>query len=535
VYVSPSGEIVHGRDYGTAGDAAKQMLLDNFLRGVALRDGKPGDVVDIDGAELQAADMERLIQYFGYEGHDIPAILKEVDLDRSETWNAEEFLKVMRIIIVEEALAMKETFLQVVDEKGFCPVDNAEMRRTIGALTGVVASEDKVREAVTQIGQGDPFFVLSQFKELAESLRKTYGFTEEDYDFYKEQFEYNDRDGTGAMSVVELGGLLKSMAIHLSLKERQAVLAVVDLSGDGELDFPEFLRLISLIRKEETKAVLEEGKKQAKKFDLDFDPGFMNKPSFPAQGFTKILQTVKLSDSALDEYIVSRELPRDEVWTIRELFDAVETVRHYEMDQIRTNAGYSQREVADFREKFATIDRDGSGTIEMKELMVLLREVNKEPRTLEEQTRLKTFLEDIRVPYEEKLVINFHGFLRMMRFFSDSDTERIIENEANAARRTGYSRRDIEKYRATFTTYSKDTGTLTVGEVAGILRSYGMTLTPDKTDSLRELCKTFSGSTGSQEKQSGTLAVQFDSFLLLIHYLRSSNFADINKFWVLES
>ena len=34
VYVSPSGEIVHGRDYGTAGDAAKQMLLDNFLRGV---------------------------------------------------------------------------------------------------------------------------------------------------------------------------------------------------------------------------------------------------------------------------------------------------------------------------------------------------------------------------------------------------------------------------------------------------------------------------------------------------------------------
>ena len=108
------------------------------------------------------------------------------------------------------------------------------------------------------------------------------------------------------MSVVELGGLLKSMAIHLSLKERQAVLAVVDLSGDGELDFPEFLRLISLIRKEETKAVLEEGKKQAKKFDLDFDPGFMNKPSFPAQGFTKILQTVKLSDSALDEYIVSR-------------------------------------------------------------------------------------------------------------------------------------------------------------------------------------------------------------------------------------
>ena len=55
-----------------------------------------------------------------------------------------------------------------------------------------------MREAVTQIGKGDPFFVLSQFKELAESLRKTYGFTEEDYDFYKEQFEYNDRDGTGA-------------------------------------------------------------------------------------------------------------------------------------------------------------------------------------------------------------------------------------------------------------------------------------------------------------------------------------------------
>jgi Ca2+-binding EF-hand superfamily protein len=329
------------------------------------------------------------------------------------------------------------------------------------------------------------------------------------------------------MSVVELGGLLSSMAIHLSLKERQAVLAIVDLSGDGELDFSEFLRLMSLIKKEETRTIMYYCEKQAKAYDYEFDAGHLNHPCFPNAAFTKLLKALKLGDNALEEYAVARELPRNTVWTIRDLFGAVETVRRYEMEQIRTNAGYSQEDVAEFKEKFAAMDRDNSGTMDIKELLLLLKEVNKEPRTFEEQQRLKEILEEIRLPDCKDLAINFKGFLRMMRFFNDNDTERMLENEAIAAKKTGYSKRDIDKYRNLFTTYSKNnSGTLTVADIRDIFRSNGMPITPDQLDVLREKCREI---TNAQENQSGMLTVQFDHFLLLIHDLRNSNFADINK------
>jgi Ca2+-binding EF-hand superfamily protein len=448
-------------------------------------------------------------------------------LDRSNTFSSEEFLKVMRIIVLNEALAIKEAFLQVDGGQGTCPVDDPVMMNTIGKLTGVFASDEKIREVIRVIGHGERNFKVDQFKQFAESLRKSYGFTQADYDFYKSQFDYNDRDGSGAMSVVELGGLLSSMAIHLSLKERQAVLAIVDLSGDGELDFSEFLRLMSLIKKEETRTIMYYCEKQAKAYDYEFDAGHLNHPCFPNAAFTKLLKALKLGDNALEEYAVARELPRNTVWTIRDLFGAVETVRRYEMEQIRTNAGYSQEDVAEFKEKFAAMDRDNSGTMDIKELLLLLKEVNKEPRTFEEQQRLKEILEEIRLPDCKDLAINFKGFLRMMRFFNDNDTERMLENEAIAAKKTGYSKRDIDKYRNLFTTYSKNnSGTLTVADIRDIFRSNGMPITPDQLDVLREKCREI---TNAQENQSGMLTVQFDHFLLLIHDLRNSNFADINK------
>jgi Ca2+-binding EF-hand superfamily protein len=109
----------------------------------------------------------------------------------------------------------------------------------------------------------------------------------------------------------------------------------------------------------------------------------------------------------------------------------------------------------------------------------------------------------------------------------------MLENEAIAAKKTGYSRKEIDQYRSIFTTYSKDqSGVLTVGDIRDILRSNGMVVTPDQLEDLREKCREI---TDAQENHSGMLTVQFDHFLLLISDLRASNFADINRHLILES
>merc|ERR1719313_966458 len=245
--------------------------LDDFLKGAKIRSGTTAEAIDIDDAELGEQDMERLIQYLGYAGHDLHAVLSEVDLDRSKTFSAEEFLKVVRILVLNEALAIEEVFLQQVKEDGTCPLDDPAMTRIIGKVTGIVVNEEKIREAIFIIGKGDHFFTLKQFKEFADSLRQTNGFTNADYKFFASEFQNHDHDGSGAISVVELGNLLASMAVHLSIQERQAVIAIVDLSGDGELDLPEFLRLMSHIRREETRTIMQIAAEAAKHADLDFD------------------------------------------------------------------------------------------------------------------------------------------------------------------------------------------------------------------------------------------------------------------------
>jgi Ca2+-binding EF-hand superfamily protein len=506
--------------------------LDNFLEGVKLLSGSPGDAVDVDDAELGEQDMERLIQYLGYSGHDLQPILKEVDLDRSQTFSSEEFLKVMRILVLNEALAIEEVFRQQVEEDGTCPLDNPAMTRRIGKVTGIAVHEEKIRESIFTIGKGDRFFTLNQFKEFTDNLRQTNGFTNADYNFLASEFRRQDVDGSGAISVVELGDLLTSMAVHLSIQERQAVLAIVDLSGDGELDLPEFLRLVSLIRREETNTIMQIASDEATRADLDFDPGDLTSLCFPVEGFTKVLRALRLSDTALEEYsVTSQLLTKKPVWSIRELYAGVEVVRLYEMNQIRKHAGYSSGEVADLINKFEAVDRDRSGTIDMKELLVLLKETKMEPRSLKEQQRLKDFLELIRIPEKKNLAIDFTGFLQMMRFFNNKETERMLANEGIAAKMTQFSRREIEQYRRLFMTCAKDRGDeLTVADTLDIFRSKGIYLSPSQVDELRETCHeiTHQHDQENLENQRGSPSVRFDHFLILIHRLRSRNFAGIH-------
>ena len=71
------------------------------------------------------------------------------------------------------------------------------------------------------------------------------GLSEEQCAEFKEAFAIFDKDGDGTITIKDLGVVMRSLGQNPTESELQDMINEVDESGDGELDFPEFLLLMS--------------------------------------------------------------------------------------------------------------------------------------------------------------------------------------------------------------------------------------------------------------------------------------------------
>ena len=93
---------------------------------------------------------------------------------------------------------------------------------------------------------------------------------------YKEAFDMFDRDHGGTISGDEIYKIMKNYGNPVTKKEVEKMIAKIDTSGDGELDFEEFVTLmqrnISYIEESEEDLVL----RAFKAFDKDHDGKITN-------------------------------------------------------------------------------------------------------------------------------------------------------------------------------------------------------------------------------------------------------------------
>jgi hypothetical protein len=62
---------------------------------------------------------------------------------------------------------------------------------------------------------------------------------------YREAFSVFDQDGDGTISTSELGTVMKTLGQEMSEEELRQTIARTDVDGDGEVDFNEFLALLT--------------------------------------------------------------------------------------------------------------------------------------------------------------------------------------------------------------------------------------------------------------------------------------------------
>ncbi|CAE7623117.1 Calml3 [Symbiodinium microadriaticum] len=62
---------------------------------------------------------------------------------------------------------------------------------------------------------------------------------------FREIFNLVDRDGGGSITKEELGELMDTLGIDASPEELETMINEIDSSGDGEIDFEEFVEVMS--------------------------------------------------------------------------------------------------------------------------------------------------------------------------------------------------------------------------------------------------------------------------------------------------
>ncbi|OSX80716.1 hypothetical protein BU14_0033s0060 [Porphyra umbilicalis] len=82
------------------------------------------------------------------------------------------------------------------------------------------------------------------FAEFVTLMARKMNNTDKDSEIF-EAFKVFDKDGSGKIDATELRNIMMSLGENLSDEEVNQMIKEADLNGDGEIDFDEFMRMLS--------------------------------------------------------------------------------------------------------------------------------------------------------------------------------------------------------------------------------------------------------------------------------------------------
>ncbi|XP_064638085.1 calmodulin-A-like [Lineus longissimus] len=129
--------------------------------------------------------------------------------------------------------------------------------------------------------------------------------SEEQIAEFREAFSLFDKDNDGTINTTEMGTVMRSLGQNPTLAELDEMIAEVDKSGSGTIDFPEFLTMVA--RKIKDCDSEEEVKQAFRVFDKDGN-GFIS-----AVELRHVMTNMgeKLTDEEVDEMIREADIDGD--------------------------------------------------------------------------------------------------------------------------------------------------------------------------------------------------------------------------------
>ena len=232
---------------------------------------------------------------------------------------------------------------------------------------------------------------FKEFLELMKSIKNeeplpfdptlnTDNLTPDEKEVIKEKFLLFDEDGSGSISKEELGAAMRYMGLNPTEAEVQTMLDSLDEDGTCQLEFPEFLKLMSQIKNHDplsfdltgqlTTKQIAEIQEKFLQFDDDQD-GVIDKSELGA-----ILRYMGQTPTDLELEDILLKLDEDGT-NVLEFPEFLKLMTSLQLKPVK--AKFSQNEIKEMKSKFGMFDTDGSGTICIKELGRLLRYLGYNP------------------------------------------------------------------------------------------------------------------------------------------------------------
>eukprot|EP00929_Paragymnodinium_shiwhaense_P012820 TRINITY_DN120710_c0_g1_i1.p1 TRINITY_DN120710_c0_g1~~TRINITY_DN120710_c0_g1_i1.p1 ORF type:complete len:1032 (+),score=341.46 TRINITY_DN120710_c0_g1_i1:136-3231(+) len=225
---------------------------------------------------------------------------------------------------------------------------------------------------------------FDEFFEFQLIFKTRDGFLLKEIDELLWLYKKFDEEGDEEIGSIQLADIFRYLGYTLSMEEVSHYVTKVDVNGTDSLDPREFLQLMQMHRKTEV-INMEKAYKNFKQGDR------IPKLALPAaldalkqQAPDDVLASIPQSGCNFDEFVV-----------------LVDNARSKWVAQQRKKAGFNDAEIEHFEEMFNRFDKDKSGDIDVKELMVILQAFGWAPKSKEERDSIVVKLDKARAAAAE--------------------------------------------------------------------------------------------------------------------------------------
>lgn len=385
-------------------------------------------------------------------------------------------------------------------------------------------------------GEGLDF---NQFFDFLFVYRQRDGFARAEVDHFRKGFDEYDADGSGSISTLELSDIFRDFGYRISVDTLHHYIDKVDQDGSNQLDFREFLRLMRWHRESE----LEHYKQifSRSKVTRDGVEGILRKKLKAA-----IEELGAVGDVKIIEVEVER-LPKEALIDFDVFVDVVDACRLEFVKQEKKKAGFTDEELERYTEAFQKFDRDGSGSIEGRELLKLLEAFKWEPRSKQEREvlmgRLNTARKRAReaeapkVSKDDSPEFGFWEFIQLARELNTLHEKVEAKEQAmnQLMEEVQFNQKEVNQFHEVFLHWyhvdddedvierakqldESDAG-LSRELVRRLVRNTGVSLGPERKEALDARLDIL--------EEEGKL--KFHGFLKLMRWILDSDFGEINS------
>jgi|TARA_B100000795_G_C22726782_1_gene409719 calmodulin len=134
---------------------------------------------------------------------------------------------------------------------------------------------------------------------------------------FREIFDLVDKDHGGSISSTELAELMSTLGINASQEEIRAMVAEIDADGNGDIDFDEFVAVMS--RKVNADYTSKDVKRAFRTFSLGQPNGYVSLESVREALMNH--GTVKLNEEQVEELLAQLESDSNGLFNYNEYVD----------------------------------------------------------------------------------------------------------------------------------------------------------------------------------------------------------------------